>query len=113
MTVLIGYLQSLKIFLFFVLLTLLVSLISKYSQATRHIIWTPVKDDIDGKICYRFQTGELFWYFFITSFPKKHPVRELFLSEDGTLPVLISPWKEEEIIQKIAGLIAEKYSDEA
>lgn len=81
------------------------------TKRLKHIIWTPVKDDIEGKICYRFQTGELFWYFFLTSFPKKHPVRELFLSEDGTLPVLIAPWKEDEIIQRIAGLIAEKYSN--
>jgi hypothetical protein len=50
-----------------------------------------------GKICYRFQTGELFWYFFITSFPKEHPVRNLFLPKEGNLPVLIAPWKRKKL----------------
>jgi len=80
------------------------------TKQLKHIIWVPVKDDIEGKICYRFQTGELFWYFFITSHPKEHLIRNSFLSEDGNLPVLIAPWKEEEVIQRIAGLIAQNYS---
>lgn len=82
------------------------------TKQLKHIIWVPVKDDIEGKICYRFQIGELFWYFFITSFPKEYPVRNFFLSEDGNLPVLIAPWKEEEVVQRITGLIAQKYSQE-
>lgn len=80
------------------------------TEQLKQIVVAPVKDDIEGKICYRFQTGELFWYFFITSFPKEHPIRNSFLSEDGNLPVLIAPWKEEEVIQRITGLIAQKYS---
>jgi len=28
------------------------------------IIWSPVKDIIDGFTCYRFLTGRIFWYFF-------------------------------------------------
>jgi hypothetical protein len=82
------------------------------TEQLKRINVAPVKDDIEGKICYRFQTGELFWYFFITRFPKEHPVRNSFLSEDGNLPVLIAPWKEEEVIQLITGLIAQKYSEE-
>lgn len=78
----------------------------------KQIIWSPVKDVVEGKFVYRFQTGNLFWFFFITSFPKQHSMRSWFLSEDGNLPILIAQMNEEEIIQRIAGLFAEKYSKE-
>jgi hypothetical protein len=79
----------------------------------KQIIWSPEKDNVEGKYFYRFQTGNIYWSFFITSFPKDHPMRNRFLTQDGNLPIIIASQEEEEIIQWMIGLIAQKDSQEA
>ncbi len=70
------------------------------------IIWSPETDQIDGLPVYRFQTGRLFWYFFL---PNAIPAGAAshFLTEGGNLQVPKAPWTEEVVMQRLAGPIAE------
>lgn len=70
------------------------------------IIWSPETDEIDGFPVYRFQTGRLFWYFFL---PNHVPAdgTSYFLTESGVLLVPKAPWSEELVIQRLASRIAE------
>jgi hypothetical protein len=72
------------------------------------ILWSPETDHIDGITVYRFQTGRLFWFFFL---PNQIPLgAEMnFLNEDGVLRVPRAPWPEEVILQRLAGRIAEAH----
>lgn len=73
------------------------------------IIWSPVKDTIDGFICYRFLTGRIFWYFFLSeAYPKN--VGNFFIKSEGTLHLIKAPWSEETVIKRLAGNVAEKYN---
>lgn len=81
------------------------------SKKLKQIIWSPERIILEGRSLYRFQIGSIYWFFSITSFPKDHPVRALFLTEDGNLPIMVAPQeKEEEIIKGITQQIANKYS---
>lgn len=72
------------------------------------IIWSPVRDVVDGYVCYRFQTGGIFWYFFPFNGSYPPSIKELFLSQIGVLRIVVAPWSEQQITGRIAGLIAEK-----
>ncbi len=78
-------------------------------QKTKYLhrmIWSPETDQIDGLPVYRFQTGRLFWYFFL---PNEIPAdaASQFLTDSGILRILKAPWNEDVVIQRLAGRIAE------
>jgi hypothetical protein len=75
------------------------------------LIWSPIKDRIEGHICYRFLISGIFWYFFVTSHSENNPYRYCFLSEEGILRLFMAPWSEKEIVHRIAGLIKSKYDE--
>lgn len=79
---------------------------TEYLQKT---IWSPVEDTIDGITCYRFLTGRIFWYFFLSvAYPKD--VENFFLSPEGTLLLVKAPWSESTVIKRIGSIVAEKYN---
>jgi hypothetical protein len=69
------------------------------------IIWMPAKDYIDGRECVRFITGRIFWFFTVTSFPKRHPIRRLFLNESGLLQLPLAPCEEGEVLREMVRLM--------
>ncbi len=73
------------------------------------IIWSPVKDAIDGFVCYRFLTGRIFWYFFL---PEGYPkdVENFFITPEGTLRIIRAPWSEETVVKRLAGIVVKEYN---
>jgi hypothetical protein len=81
-------------------------LVMEKTKYLHRIIWSPVTDTIDGQTIYRFQTGRLFWYYFLVD-PNLSDVAPYFLDPLGVLRVPKAPWPEEVVIQRLAGRIAE------
>ena len=65
------------------------------------IIWSPTREKLFGHNGYRFFTGNLFWYFFVSSHTPDRSSQEFFLKENGLLRIWIAPWPEDEIITNI------------
>jgi hypothetical protein len=64
------------------------------------MIWSPVEDTIDEYAYYRFLTGRIFWYFFLSqAYPKD--VENFFLTSDGTLRLAKAPWSEETVKKRL------------
>jgi hypothetical protein len=81
-------------------------LVMENTKYLHRIIWSPETDQIDGHPIYRFQTGRVFWYFFLPD----HVVADAadyFLPQSGTLRVPKAPWPEHVVIQRLAGRIAQ------
>ena len=74
----------------------------------KRIIWSTDKIKMEGHNCYRFQTGDLFWYFVVSSHSKKHPMQGGFIAHDGLLRIFIAPWSEKEILGRIGVLLRNK-----
>ena len=81
-------------------------LIMEKTKYLHRIIWSPVTENIDGHTIYRFETGRLFWLYFLPNH-KIPAVAEYFLDKSGNLLVPIAPWSEEDVIKRLAGKIAE------
>jgi hypothetical protein len=65
------------------------------------IIWSPTREKLFGHNGYRFFTGNLFWYFFVSSHTPDRTSQEFFIKENGLLRIWIAPWREDEIITNI------------
>jgi hypothetical protein len=63
------------------------------------IIWSPATVKLDGHNGYKFMTGNLLWYFFVTSHSPKVEFQSLFLQESGLLKIWLDP-QGEEIVYK-------------
>ena len=71
------------------------------AKIINRIIWSPTREKLFGHNGYRFFTGDLFWYFFVTSHSPDKTSQEFFVKEDGLLRIWIAPWSEDEIINNI------------
>jgi len=72
------------------------------------IIWSPTREKLSGHNGYRFFTGDLFWYFFVSSHKPDLSCQEFFLKENGLLRLWLAPWSEDEIIRNIGSAFSSR-----
>ena len=65
------------------------------------ILLSPMKEKLFGHTGYIFMTGNLFWYFIVSSHPVEGAVQEMFLQESDLLRIWMAPWNESEILTNI------------
>ncbi|MBC7876992.1 MAG: hypothetical protein H7Y59_07450 [Anaerolineales bacterium] len=73
-------------------------------QKIHRIIMPPMPEKQFGHNGYRFMTGNLFWYFIVSSHTIQETVKPLLLQETGILRVWTAPWSEQEVYANIGKL---------
>jgi hypothetical protein len=61
------------------------------------IIWSPLRIRLSGHNGYKFMTGNLMWFFFVTSHAPHPEFQEFFVQESGVLRVWLDVNGEEEV----------------
>jgi len=75
------------------------------TKLLHRMIWSPMRETIDGFACFRFITGRIFWYFFL---PDAYPddARNIFLLQDGILRLQRLPLSEDQAIERLKRVIS-------
>jgi hypothetical protein len=73
-------------------------------QKIHKIIMPPMPERLFGHNGYRFMTGNLFWYFIVTSHPIQDSIKPMLLQEDSLLSIWTAPWAEQEVYANIGKL---------
>ncbi len=73
-------------------------------QKIHRIIMPPMPEKLFGHNGYRFMTGNLFWYFIVSSHPVQESVKSMLLQETGVLRIWTAPWSEQEVYSNISKL---------
>ncbi len=66
------------------------------------IIWSPVQLRVFGHNGYKLMTGNLMWYFFVTSHMRNKEIQSFFVQESGLLRIWLDPVGENEIYANMA-----------
>lgn len=82
-----------------------VMFVMEKTEYLHRIMWSPETDYIDGRPTIRFQTGRLFWYFFLPNRIVANAA-DYFLAKSGILRVPKASWPEEVVIRRLEGRIA-------
>ena len=83
-----------------------VMLVMEKTEYLHRIMWSPETDYIDGRPTIRFQTGRLFWYFFLPNRIVANAA-DYFLAKSGIFRVPKASWPEEVVIRRLEGRIAQ------
>ena len=67
------------------------------AQKIDKIIWSPAKLKLSGHNGYKFMTGNLMWYFFVTSHLPNVEIQSFFVQESGMLRVWLDFVGEDEV----------------
>jgi len=74
------------------------------SQNIDRIIMPPMPERLFGHNGFRFMTGNLFWYFIVSSHKIASVALPLLLQENGELRIWKAPWSEQEVMSNIRKL---------
>lgn len=80
---------------------------SSLIELLNEFILTPDSVKVDGHQCYRFLFGFVLWVYFVSSHTNRLTNENLFLSEDGSLPIFLENDKSIEFIQKLVNQLKE------
>ncbi|MBL8097567.1 MAG: hypothetical protein JNK81_00185 [Anaerolineales bacterium] len=72
------------------------------SQKIKRIIWSPSMVKIDGHNGYKFMTGNLMWYFFVSSHKPNADFQSSFLQETGLLKIWLDHQGEAIVYENMA-----------
>ena len=72
------------------------------AQKIDKIIWSPVEIRLDGHNGYKLMTGNLMWYFFVTSHMPNTEIQSFFVQESGRLRVWLDSTGENEVYANMA-----------
>lgn len=72
------------------------------AQKIDKIIWSPVRLRLAGHNGYKLMTGNLMWYFFVTSHMPHVEVQSFFVQESGLLRIWLDLTGEDEVYENMA-----------
>jgi len=70
-------------------------------QKVHRIIMHPMPERLFGHNGFRFMTGNLFWYFIVSSHSIHSTIVPMFLQETGILRIWTAPWNEQDVLANI------------
>lgn len=73
-------------------------------QKLDRIIMPAMPERLYGHNGFRFMTGDLFWYFIVSSHKVGNSVQPLLFQEDGQLRIWNAPWNEHAVLNTISEL---------
>lgn len=77
-------------------------------EKIHRIIMPPMPERLFGHNGYRFMTGNLFWYFIVSSHSIQESVIPMLFQETGVLRIWNAPWSEQEVYANIGNLFRSK-----